>query len=165
MIDDLIPGETGTSLPDEEQVFRLIKGSMDGKASEADFSLSTSDKLASLRSVSVWSKKLTSPLQAIEFRGDGKNLYQLYSLLNVSEVRQLSFPGLDMQPLDVVWDKLFIDGSNILDNRPGAEGHSGITGLEKPPMMERRIFKALRTRLTDLANERLERIYKETESI
>ncbi len=148
-------GETGTPLPDEEVVLRLCKASKDGRALETHFSLTDKDKEHPLCSLSVWVESLTSPSQAREFMGTNKLAYEIYCRLSVVKVRVLTTPGLEKPVLDVVWDMLYNDEGTARDPRPGAAGHSGITGLLKPPGMEKQIYKTLRTRLADLANEDL----------
>ncbi len=147
--------ETGMPLPDEEVVLRLIKASKDGQALEVHFALTDKDKEPPLYSLSVWAESLTSPLEAREFMGENKLAYEIYCRLSVTRIRTVTTPDLGKPVLDVVWDTLYEEGTNIRNTRPGAKGHSGITGLLKPPNMEKRIYKTLRTRLADLANEDL----------
>jgi hypothetical protein len=88
--------------------------------------------------------------------GDSKEAYSRYCLFNVDEVRALQLhPDVPEPPLDVVWDPLTIAGTEEQDTRPGAEGHAGITGLLRPPGMEKLLYKNLRSQLADLANRNL----------
>jgi len=155
MTTSLHAGETGTPLPDDAFVLRLIKISKDGMALETHFAVMNKDDNPPLYSISVWAENLTTPLQAREFMGENKAAYMKYCRLSVTRIRTLTTPEITKPVLDVVWDKLYIDGTTQADLRPGAEGHSGITGLKKPPNIERRIYKTLRTRLADMANEDL----------
>ena len=148
-------GGTGIPLPGGEIIIRLIKASKDGKALETHFALSGPDKQAPLKSISVWAEKLTTPEQACEFMGEKRFSYEVYCRLHVDNIRNLTLPELPEPGLDTVWDTLFQDGTAIPDPRPGAHGHSGIIGLERPPEMEKKVYKALRTKLADLANEDL----------
>ncbi len=155
MTNFLQAGETGIPLPDGEIIIRLIKASKDGKVLETHFALTSEDKESPLKSISVWAEKLTTPVQACEFMGEKNLSYEVYCRLNVDNIRSLTLSELPQPVLETVWDTLFQDSTITPDTRPGAEGHSGITGLERPPAMEKRVYKALRTRLADLANEDL----------
>ena len=156
MTEPLQPGKTGEPLSTSEVVFRLLKASKDGVAVEAHFALSEEDKQAKLPALSVWAVRLTTPEQARHFFAVEKQAdYALCALLNVEDVRTLGIPELPHPVLEVVWDTLYEEGITLPDTRPGAKGHAGITGLVKPPGMERRIYKKLRTRLADLANQNL----------
>ncbi len=155
MTEQLQAGETGVPLPEGEIVFRLIKASKDGYALETHFSLTSADEENSLKAISVWAETRTTPEQARVFMGERTLSYEVFCRLNVDRVRELTLSELARPPLDVVWDTLFQDGINIPDARPGASGHSGITGLARPPGMPKIVYKQLRTQLADLANEDL----------
>lgn len=155
MTNTLQTGATGTPLCSEEVVLRLFKASKDGKAIETHFALTDDDKENYPYSSSVWAERLTSPAQAREFMAPKQFAYEIYSRLRVIQVRNLTTLCLEKPVLDVVWDTLYDTEKNDRDPRPGAAGHAGITGLLKPPSIEKRIYKTLRTMLADLANEDL----------
>jgi len=156
MTNSLQPGETGQPLPDGEAVLRLFKPSKDGQVLEVHFAITGQDDVAPLYSLSVWAESLTSPLQARDFMGVNKFAYQLYSRLSVTRIRTLTTPDLVEPVLNVVWDTLYEDEETGQRNtEPGAEGHAGLTGLRRPPGMEKQIYKTLRVRLADMANESL----------
>ena len=159
MTNFLEPAETGTPLPAGEIVFRLLKASKDGMALETHFALSEEDKNASLPALSIWPLRLTTPEQARSFLSEDKQgSYRLYALLSVDQVRELTASDLTDPVLNVVWDRLYEAGTNLPDSRPGTQGHAGITGLVKPPGMEKVVYKKLRTRLADLANLNLKQL-------
>lgn len=159
MNERLQPGNRGEPLPAGETVLRFLKASLHGRVTDAAFELTTLDKTSPLQSLSVWAARLTSPEQAREFLGDQKDASLFYCLLGVEEIRSLRLsPESPVTPLDVVWDPLFLSNSEERDSRPGAEGHAGITGLVRPPGMEKLLYKRLRVQLADLANKRLHTI-------
>ena len=124
------------------------------------FILSTQDEESELKSLSVWAHRLTSPEQAREFMGESKTEYQLCSCLNVGDVRALRpIPDLDAIPsLNVVWDALLVEseeGALIPDTRPGALGHSGITGFSRGAGLGKSYYRSLRSQIADLANKKL----------
>jgi hypothetical protein len=75
--------------------------------------------------------------------------------LPVDSIRAINVPASPQVALDVVWSKLFQEGTELPDPRPGAGGHAGIMGLLRPPGMEKSIYKTLRVRFADLANQDL----------
>ena len=158
----LLAGQRKERLPDGETVIRLLrKTTSEGKISPDEFDLSSRDKASELQSISVWAVRLTSPEQAWEFMGEKKEAYSLFCSLNVDHIRTLC-PEPDNKEvnfLNVVWDPLVVtqkDGNEIPDTRPGAEGHSGITGLMRPPGLPKPHFFSLRSQLADLANATLQ---------
>lgn len=156
MPEPLQPGNRGEPLPADEKVLRLLKASKDSRVTDAAFELTTQDKASPLQSLSVWVTQLTNPEQAREFMEENKETYSLYCLLDVNAIRTLRLsPDSSVMPLDVVWDPLTLPDSEERDPRPGAEGHAGITGLIRPPGMEKMLYKRLRVQLADLANENL----------
>jgi|SRR5579871_4551197 len=157
-------GQKRERLPDGENVLRLVKKTTnDGKVPPDEFELSTLDKASELKSISTWAESLTSPEQAREFMGDKKEAYSLFCSLKVDWIRILrpDPDNTEVGSLDVVWDPLKVmqeDGTEVPDARPGAEGHSGIMGLMRPPDMPRSHFFSLRSQLADLANTTLKQI-------
>ena len=127
----LHPGETGERLPDDESVFRLLKSLKDGKVIPEHFALSSDDKKNPLCTLSVWAESLTTPSQAIEFMNGNIQEYSYYCRLQVHQVRSLTISELPQPALDVVCDRLCIEGTSQPDTRPGAKGHAGITGLRR----------------------------------
>jgi hypothetical protein len=147
MENKIIPGKKGEPLQSNIIVVRLAKyssGSVEGKkAHETHFSLSTADELSELQSLSVWVRELTPPEQARMLMGQNRDTYKLALHLNVDNIRAINFTqDAPVPPLDVVWDT---------DHRPGAEGHSGITGLKRPPNCSRVQYKTIRSKLARTA--------------
>lgn len=110
-------GKSGTPLPENEVVIRLIKSkSMDEKVRADHFAVMGRDDTPPLYSISVCSENLTTPLRAREFMGGNKAAYAKYCRLSVLRIRKLALPELDNKSvLDVVWDKLYIDGTMEVD--------------------------------------------------
>ena len=94
--------------------------------------------------------------------GEKKEAYSLFCSLNVDQIRTLrpEPDNKDVGSLNVVWDPLVTqeDGREVPDIRPGAEGHSGITGLMRPPGLPKPHFFSLRSQLADIANASLKRV-------
>ena len=65
MSQPLQSGQRGEPLSPGEDVFRLLRASKDGKASEASFTLSEEDKRSTLQSLSVFAQRSTAPSQAL----------------------------------------------------------------------------------------------------
>lgn len=142
-------GEDGEPVPPGETVLRLGIPSMDfaerRRASPNWFELSSEDKLQIPPKVSVFCAKLTTPSQAWELQG-GREEYTAAAWLNVDQVRSLR-PEPDspeVASLDVVWDHLD-------DPRRGAEGHAGVTGLDRRGLVTRVHTRSYRLKLADLA--------------
>ena len=90
MTEPLRPGAKGALLPSGEAVFRLLKASKNGKASETAFILSSEDEAADLQAISVWAERLTTPEQARNFFSEeSRAVYQLSAFLLVDDVRKL----------------------------------------------------------------------------
>jgi hypothetical protein len=142
--------------------------SYDGKISPRDFELSSEDEASELKSLSVWAERLTSPEQARAFFPQEKqSSYTHTTLLNVQAVR-LTRPdpdSPDVPYLNVVWDPRFDENGNI-DQSPGAQGHSGITGLSKPAGLAnaKNHYKSLRSQLADLAGKRVMELARHNEA-
>lgn len=142
-------GMHGEPLDALENVIRLLKPLRDGIVTDADFTLSPADEFSPLQSLSVWAENRTPLAQALVFMGKPET-YSLYAVLNVGDIRTLSIEKEPPQMvLDVVWDKL----EN--DNRAGAEGHAGITGLLRPTGIPKLLYKELRRKIADLARNNL----------
>jgi hypothetical protein len=154
----------GQPLPSGAKVFRLFKLSKDGAISEECFQLSTIDKSSPRKLFSVWESTCTTIPQALSFLQGDKEGYQKYAVLQVDAIRSIR-PAPDVSEispfLDVIWDRLFLPGTEIPDTRPGAQGHCGISGLARDELpsqypTEKRyvknLRKSLRSQLTDFAN-------------
>lgn len=143
------PGEFGTPLPESIAVLRLTSPSLNGRVSELAFELSSADKESNPPSLSVWVRENTTPEQAFALLGANPK-YTHYFLLSVNDVRLVRpEPENDTVPsLDVIWVPL--------DSKaPGAEGHAGLTGLNRPPGLPKDLYHSLRRQLPDLANKSL----------
>ncbi|MEH1777063.1 hypothetical protein [Nostoc sp.] len=130
------------------------------------FELSTSDKKTPPPHLSVWEESLTTPEQAYSFLQENSPR-RLVIRLNVDEVRKIEVVVEDKNRysgiLDVIWVHLLQDSNNdkkIKDCRPGAKGHSGITGLDEestPKGLTKRqakdFRKSLRFQLAELASK------------
>ena len=152
------PGEAGDPLPSNERVFRLAIPTADGKLAPEAFELSSDDKVAARPSLSVWVERFTTASQARSFLTRNQLQYVLKAPLVVSQVRSVQPDPADpkIQGLDVVWEPLMVmsgTGSQVPDPRPGARGHSGITGLHRTPPMTKLQAKSLRRQLTELARK------------
>lgn len=144
------PGAENEPLPSDIQVFRLAQLSLDGKVSSQAFYPSTEDIKSSTESITVWVTTLTTPLQAKAFMGTNPEKYTHVYTFIVNEIRNLRpIPDNPKAPsLDVVWVPL-------AEKLSGASGHAGITGLVKPPGLEKTLYKSFRSQLADLANKHL----------
>lgn len=143
----------------------LTKGNILAIQLDQEFQLSTSDKQSIPPHLSVWIEVYTTPEQAYRFlQANSPRRLALY--LKVKEIRGLNGSSGDKPNhaniLDVIWVNLFWEGNGEqeLDNRPGAEGHSGITGLdsdELPQHLTKRqkklLRKDLRSQLAELASK------------
>jgi len=157
----LKPGGKRKPLPPHEFVFRLAKFPKDfeetGKASPAAFELSTDDERSELQSISVYATSLTTPVQARELMEEKKPSYRLALHLKTERIRATRpKPDAPNVPyLDVVWDEKTIEqnGEIVRDQRPGAEGHAGITGLKRPENLPRSYYKSLRSQLVEIVEQ------------
>lgn len=147
-------------VPDCEAVFRLLNCTKDGRASELSFELSSADKASNRPSLSVWAISRTPPEQAISFLDESvRHKYGLCAVINVGDIRSLR-PTPDsplMVPyLNVIWLPLMVKGTIHRDLREGADGHCGIIGLRREALDNNKaMYKSLRVKLSDLANESL----------
>lgn len=100
---------------------------------------------------------MTTPKQAYNFLPENSER-KLVLRLPVNQIREIevSFGEGNTRSnlLDVIWVFLFEDAEQtIRDNRPGAEGHSGIIGLDRDSVSNKLIRKALRSELAALASQ------------
>ena len=131
--DRLFAGNTGELLLPETTVFRVVKLSLDGQVQADQFDLSTLDRNSTPPSLSVWSEELTTLVQARRFLNNPEKTHA--ALLRVEDVKGIrpSPDNVEIPSLNVVWEVLWSDEkAHIRDSRPGAEGHAGIRGLNKP---------------------------------
>ena len=92
------------------------------------FELTDEDKNSPGMRLSVWAEELTVADQAWDFMGS-KPKNTLVVCLNVDDVRGIA-PPEGFSALNVEWEQaLRPDGS--VNDRPGAEGHSGICNLNQ----------------------------------
>lgn len=147
----------GDPLESGERVFRLVKLSNDGKVPPTEFELSPSDRASELGALSVFSQRLTTPSQAVNFMPEPKQSeYRHYAVLLVDDVRTIRpDPDTDeVGDLDVQWDPLEENGDP--DTRDGAEGHAGIVGTDRHRYKElseaKKRFYSIRSQLADLVN-------------
>lgn len=111
------------------------------------FELSTQDRTdAQARGIaprlSVFDKAKTKPAEARAFRTCTGRL-PVYGM-RVSDVTAISTPGRIPPALAVVPDPL------IGNPRPGADGHCGIVGLDRPVGEPSTVTKSLRSQLADI---------------
>ena len=139
------PGPDGEPLPAGVRIIRLAVPPKDfhetGRVSPLTFKLSSKEENESPPRLSVFAEDLTTPPQAAAILG--KPAYTLVAHLQVDQVRAVR-PNPDppgTPALDVVW-------RHINDCRPGASGHSGITGLNNRLSPVRKRFRA---KLADIA--------------
>lgn len=165
-------GSNLTPLPDTYGVLRLArppkdfaeKGNILAIQLEEEFTLSSDDKTSVPPHLSVWVDSLTTPEQAYRFLS-ANSPRKLVLCLKVNEIRKIQgnsggcvYPGL----LNVLWVYLFqeINGKRVRDCRPGADGHSGITGLDEGSIpkeltnrQQKNLRKDLRVQLAELASK------------
>ncbi|MFN6540066.1 MAG: hypothetical protein RM021_027470 [Nostoc sp. EkiNYC01] len=129
------------------------------------FELSSLDKKTPPPHLSVWDESLTTAEQAYSFLQENSPC-KLVIRLNVAEVRKIEVVAEDKNKysglLDVIWVHLLKEsnGKKIKDRRPGAKGHSGITGLDEQSTPEgltnkqaKNFRKSLRFQLAELASK------------
>lgn len=120
------------------------------------FTLSSSDKESVPPHLSVWSEMLTTPEQAYSFLPKDSPK-RLVLRLRVNEVRDITSKLGDTiysDLLDVIW-------IGILETKSGAEGHAGITGLNRDTdapenltkAQKKLLFKDMRFQLSELASQ------------
>lgn len=168
-------GEHLTPVPDHHFVLRLAKPSKDFAEKgnilpiqlDEEFNLSTTDQKSTPPHLSVWVESMTTPQQAYDFLGTDSPR-KLVLRLNVKETREIQGNcGADTYSnlLDVIWVHLFDESPEkcIRDSRPGADGHSGIIGLDEKSVKsvtdkltnreQKNLRKDLRSKLAELASK------------
>lgn len=152
-----VPGADWEPLPPEEWLVRLAVASKDaelGRANPVAFELSSRDEAEARPRLSVWAECITSHEQAWHLMGANQK-YCFALRLKPSDIRSIRPEPKEplSEPLDVVWYPLFIaiDGNKIPDQRPGAQGHAGISGLKAGSIPNKSQRKSLRSQLADLA--------------
>lgn len=133
-----------------------------------EFELSSEDKKSTPPHISVWAELFTTPEQAYSFLQENtpNSPRRLVLHLKVEDIRKIVASSgngnIYQNLLDVIWVHLFriFEEKLVRDFRPGAEGHSGITGLgEKstPEELTKRqanlLRKELRSKLAELASK------------
>jgi hypothetical protein len=147
----LQPGCDGEPLPPNTLIFRIGR---DVHASAALlerrdvlpglFELTDDDKNSPGMRLSVWAEGLTVADQAWDFMG-AKPKNTLAVCLNADDVRGIA-PPEGFSTLNVEWEQpLRPDGS--VNDRPGAEGHSGICNLNQGGGGKQDKAKRLRLRM------------------
>jgi len=132
--------------------FRLARPSKDFEQKKSifpisfeAFEMSSADKEGTPPHLSVWVEGCTTPSEAYAFlRPYSPN--KIICWLNVDDVRSISCK-IDDKVYQNLLDVLWINISNL---RAGAQGHSGITGLDQNLKLLR---KDLRFKLAELANK------------
>jgi hypothetical protein len=131
---------------------------------EDEFNLSTEDKKSVPPHLSVWVDSLTKPEQAYKFL-PVNSPRRLVLRLKVNHIRKIQansgqcvYPNL----LNVIWVYILhkVNGKSVRDRRPGADGHSGITGLDEESVpneltknQKKLLRKDLRAQLAELASK------------
>ncbi|MBW4635962.1 MAG: hypothetical protein KME30_29995 [Iphinoe sp. HA4291-MV1] len=164
------------SVSNDYWVFRLArlpkdfseKGKVLAIQLDGEFELSTQDKQSNPPHLSVWVDSLTTHEQAYNFLTENtpNSQRKLVLRLFVQEIREIvgcSGEGRTYNNiLNVIWVFLYkyTDKQCIRDKRPGANGHSGITGLdEKSAPKElttkqaKLLRKDLRSKLAEIASK------------
>ncbi|MBD1929793.1 hypothetical protein H6F74_26685 [Trichocoleus sp. FACHB-90] len=144
----------------------LGKGTISAIQMTDEFLLSTGDKNSTPPHLSVWVESCTTPAQAYRFLQENSpnSERKLVLRLRVDEIRMLAVMVNNVEYktlLDVLWVHLFEDSiRNIKDQRPGAEGHAGITGLDEKSAPKgltngeaKNLRKSLRSQLAELASK------------
>lgn len=151
----------GSRLPPEEIILRLARVPKDfestGKASPAAFELSSGDESSVLQLLSVYARRLTTPNQARVLMDEKMAEYRLALFMKTECVRSVR-PNPDSHEvpyLDAIWivKLIEIDGEFHPDNRAGADGHAGISGLKIPEGLPRLHYKSLRAQLVEKVEE------------
>jgi hypothetical protein len=172
---DLSAGSHLEPVADHHRVLRLArppkdyasKGNILAIQLDVEFQLSSADKQSVPPHLSVWVQALTTSEQAYSFLQENipNSPRKLVLCLGVEEICQIvgsagngnGYPNV----LAVIWVHLFqkIDGEPVRDDRPGAKGHSGITGLDAAVLLgeltkaqAKLLRKDLRSQLAELAS-------------
>jgi hypothetical protein len=146
----LRPGSAGEPLPDDEWILRLAPVPSEPawdmqKAHPGAFDLSPADENHAIPHLSVYAERLTHPVHARALM-ERSARYELVLRLHVGGVRYTRPrpDSTDIPSLDVQWfpkTRLDEHGAEVPDTRTGASGHSGITGLKRPPGIPRSYYK------------------------
>jgi hypothetical protein len=127
------------------------------------FELSSLDKKSIPPHLSVWVDALTTPEQAYSFLPENSPC-KLLLRLQVDEIRKIVGRSTDgtqhFDLLNVVWVHLTqnVNGQQVRNRRPGAEGHAGIIGLDEQSVPVKLLRKDLRSKLAELASKNCELI-------
>jgi len=172
-----ISGANLTPVPDTCCVLRLARFPKDfatnGKISAVQLSdafvLSSIDKESLPPHLSVWVETLTTPEQAYKFLPENSPL-KLVLRLKVNEIRQIqgnSGENRYRNLLNVIWVYRFqtINGKQTRDSSPGADGHSGITGLDEKSGPQELTQKQQKNLRKDLRAQLAELGYKPTSQV
>ena len=140
----------------EGRVFRLIRISArfppeSDKPRVDDFEPSSADKARAATKgisvlVSVFDCDRTTVAEGRVIRGPSPEGYLAFKI-DIADIRNKRIPG-SRDYLRIYEDPLDPPESNM----PGADGHCGIDGLERPPQAQRQAFKNLRAALCDCAD-------------
>lgn len=157
----LVPGNDGDLVPAGTLVFRvgrntdLNPAALERRAAlPIMFELSTSDKAAPIPRLSIWVEALTIADQAWDFMGSNPKR-TVVACLSVDAIHAIPVPA-GFIPLRVEWERAMVDDGNgnpVPNNRPGAEGHVGIAGMNQGGggNADSHKRKALRSALADAA--------------
>ncbi|MBX3183733.1 MAG: hypothetical protein KIT72_06385 [Polyangiaceae bacterium] len=145
------PPVDGDMLPSEHQALRLPKPPRDFaperyKPGAADFIPSSEDESSAKERaravrVSVWDEALTSIDQAVELRGAPAMVLRF-------AVQDAICAGSAGPPIRVVYEPLDPPGRD----RPGADGHAGVEGLDQPEGAGQQAKSARRRRRQAIAD-------------
>lgn len=131
----LHPGSDGEPLPLGTLIFRIGRDvhfnsalRERGDVSPGIFELTQEDKNSPGKRLSVWVEELTVADQAWCFMGS-KPKNSLAACLHVDEIREIN-PPEGFARLDVEWEQA-LNPDRTVNDRPGAEGHSGISNLHQ----------------------------------
>lgn len=175
LLGNLAIGRNLAPVPNDSSVLRLArtpkdyleKGNILAVQIDVEFEMSSKDKQSNPPHLSVWVESLTTPEQAYSFIQENtpNSPRRLILRLKVDNIRKIvaSSGNGNMYPnlLDVVWVHLFKNnsGKRVRDRRPGAEGHSGIIGIDEksaPEGLSKKqaslLRKDLRSKLAELAS-------------
>jgi hypothetical protein len=136
---------------DDVMVMRIIKSpslTPDLPPTENNFVLSTEDKKEQPPCLSVWNRNFTSIEQAQNFTPPKENQIAVAWETRVSKIRAIKINTLPEHTLEVISSPLMDKGTEQPDTRPGANGHCGIIGLDRPSGCSSNDFKKLRIRLS-----------------
>lgn len=140
----------GESLPAEDVVFRLCRATNTGEMAPEAFELSSSDKSQAVPRLSTWEATRTTHAQGRQLTGDK---YDMAGHLPVAKIREVRPDPEEPEAsgLDVQWETARdAKGNPVL--LPGADGHSGITGLLQAEALTKPQRKSLRAKLARIAN-------------